>query len=232
MNKTTIRIMNDYVDFIKNKPDGIYLWVDKSQQTCNIYQQYAMIVGPKNTPYFGGYFFFDIKFPNDYPLSPPTITLLTVNNKVRFNPNLYENGKVCLSILGTWNGPSWKPIMNIRLVLSSIQSLLGEYPIQNEPGFENVKPDEEPSIQYNTMLIYHTYNIAILDVLENKFEVSKLFEKEIKEEFTNNYEKLLCDLLSYQVIYGNIPIMKHIYFMNKEILDFNIVLNRFKNYKI
>jgi hypothetical protein len=28
---------------------------------------------------------------------------------VRFNPNLYINGKVCLSLLGTWSGPSWNP---------------------------------------------------------------------------------------------------------------------------
>ena len=54
MNKTNIRIMNDYIDFNKNKPDGIYLWIDKQ----NIYQQYALIIGPSNTPYFGGYFFF------------------------------------------------------------------------------------------------------------------------------------------------------------------------------
>ena len=137
MNKTTIRIMNDYIDFNKNKPDGIYLWIDKE----NIYQQYALIIGPQNTPYFGGYFIFDIKFPTNYPEKPPEIKMLTINNKVRFNPNLYQCGKVCLSILGTWAGPNWKPIMNIRLVLTSIVSLMGEYPIQNEPGFENTKPD-------------------------------------------------------------------------------------------
>ena len=182
MNRTTIRIMNDYIDFNKNKPDGIYLWIDKTQQKCNIYQQYALIIGPKDTPYFGGYFFFSIVYPPNYPDTPPSVTLLTVNNIVRFNPNLYEAGKVCLSILGTWDGPSWKPIMNIRLVLLSIHSLLGEFPIQNEPGFENVEPNEERSMQYNISLIYHTYNLAIMDVLENKFSnVSKLFKKKIKD---------------------------------------------------
>ena len=35
--------------------------------------------------------------------------MLNVSNKigsgtVRFNPNLYQNGKVCLSLLGTWSG--------------------------------------------------------------------------------------------------------------------------------
>jgi hypothetical protein len=29
--------------------------------------------------------------------------------QVRFNPNLYSDGKVCLSLLGTWSGPGWIP---------------------------------------------------------------------------------------------------------------------------
>jgi ubiquitin-protein ligase len=228
MNKTTIRIMNDYIDFNKNKPDGIYLWIDKE----NIYQQYALIMGPSNTPYFGGYFFFDIKFPNNYPNKPPEIKMLTINNKVRFNPNLYQCGKVCLSILGTWAGPSWKPIMNIRLILTSIVSLMGEYPIQNEPGFENVKPDHISSIEYNLYLIYYTYSIAIIDVLEDKYKKwSNYFKDEIKLEYDKNYNKLKDDLLSYQQIHGRVPVLKQIYFMEKEILDFNNLLDRFNKIK-
>jgi ubiquitin-protein ligase len=228
MNTTTIRVMNDYVDFNKEKPDGIYLWIDKT----NIFQQYALIIGPTNTPYFGGYFFFDIKYPSDYPKNPPTVNLLTINNKVRFNPNLYEGGKVCLSILGTWTGPSWKPIMNIRLVLNSIRSLMGEYPIQNEPGFENTKPENISSVEYNLSLIYHTYSLAICDVLDKKFQfVSQYFEKEIISEFITNKKKLEEDLLSYQQIYGKVPVDKQIYFMRKEILDFNTLVEKFNKIK-
>ena len=228
MNTSTIRVMNDYVDFNKEKPDGIYLWIDKT----NIFQQYALIIGPGNTPYFAGYFFFDIKYPVDYPKNPPIVNLLTINNKVRFNPNLYEGGKVCLSILGTWAGPSWKPIMNIRLVLNSIRSLMGEYPIQNEPGFENTKPENISSVEYNLSLIYHTYSLAICDVIDKKFHfVSQYFEKEIASEFITNKKKLEEDLLSYQQIYGKVPVDKQIYFMKKEILDFNILLEKFNKFK-
>ncbi len=224
MNTSAVRVMNDYVDFIKARPDGIYLWIDKT----NIFQQYALIIGPANTPYFGGYFFFDIKYPDDYPKNPPTVNLLTVNNKVRFNPNLYEAGKVCLSILGTWSGPSWKPIMNIRLVLNSIVSLMGEYPIQNEPGFENTKPEHISSVEYNLSLIYHTYDLAICDVINGKFSfVSKHFEKAITDEFNANKKKLEEDLLSYQQIYGKVPVDKQIYFMKKEVLDFNLLVDKF-----
>ena len=45
---------------------------------------------------------------------------------------------------------------DIKLVLLSIQSLLGEYPIQNEPGFDQTKPDDQNSINYSNYIIYHT----------------------------------------------------------------------------
>ncbi len=228
MNKTAVRIMNDYIDFNKNKPDGIYLWINKE----NIFKQFALIMGPPNTPYFGGYFFFSIDYPQDYPEKPPHVSLLTINNKVRFNPNLYQCGKVCLSILGTWSGPSWKPIMNIRLVLTSISSLMGEYPIQNEPGYENTKPEHISSIEYNLYLIYHTYELAIIDVLDGKYKTwSQYFKDEIEKEFAKNLTKIQDDLLSYQQIHGRVPVQKQIYFMEKEMLDFNILVDRFNKLK-
>jgi ubiquitin-conjugating enzyme E2 Z len=228
MNKVTIRVMNDYVDFNKIKPDGIYLWIDKT----NIFQQYALIIGPENTPYFGGFYFFNIKYPDNYPEKPPEVKLMTTNGKVRFNPNLYQCGKVCLSILGTWAGPAWKPIMNIRLVLNSIRSLMGEYPIQNEPGFEKTQPEQLSSIEYNLYLIYHNYEIAIIDVLANKYSnISKLFENEIKEEFKKNLTKLSNDLLSYQQIHGKVPVTKQIYFMEDKMLNFNTLVDKFNKVK-
>jgi ubiquitin-protein ligase len=222
---TTMRIMHDIVDFNENKPEGIFLYIDKK----NIKKQYSLIIGPEGTPYFGGFFFFEIIYPDDYPNKSPTIKFLTIDNNVRFNPNLYQCGKVCLSILGTWSGPSWTPVMNIRLVLDSIRSLLGQYPIQNEPGFENVKPDDIRSMEYNQYLLFHTYRLGIIDVLNNKFILySDLFKNEIKTEFEKNKQKLSEDLLSYESIYEKKEVGKRIYFMKKTILDFSDLLEKMK----
>jgi ubiquitin-protein ligase len=221
---TTMRIMHDIVDFNENKPEGIFLYIDKK----NIKKQYSLIIGPEGTPYFGGFFFFEIIYPDDYPNKSPTIKFLTIDNNVRFNPNLYQCGKVCLSILGTWSGPSWTPVMNIRLVLDSIRSLLGQYPIQNEPGFENVKPDDIRSMEYNQYLLFHTYRLAIIDVLNKKFILySELFKNEIKTEFEKNKQKLSEDLLSYESIYGNSTIENRVYFIKKSKLDFKELLESF-----
>ncbi|MEJ1287758.1 ubiquitin-conjugating enzyme E2Z [Cricetulus griseus] len=100
---------------------------------------HALITGPFDTPYEGGFFLFVFRCPPDYPIHPPRVKLMTTgNNTVRFNPNFYRNGKVCLSILGTWTGPAWSPAQSISSVLISIQSLMTENPYHNEPGFEQV----------------------------------------------------------------------------------------------
>lgn len=64
-------------------------------------QIHALITGPFDTPYEGGFFLFLFRCPPDYPIHPPRVKLITTGfNTVRFNPNFYRNGKVCLSILG------------------------------------------------------------------------------------------------------------------------------------
>jgi len=107
----------------------------------------AVIAAPTQTPYDSGCFEFDIYVPPGYPSTPPKVNLMTTGGgRVRFSPNLYNCGKVCLSLLGTWSGPGWDPkSSNLWQVLISIQSaILGaEFPAYNEPGFEHQFGTEE-----------------------------------------------------------------------------------------
>jgi len=126
----------------------------------------AIITGPEETPYTGGCYLFDIYFPPKYPSVPPQVNFRTTGGGlVRFNPNLYNCGKVCLSLLGTWEGAQgeqWNHETSTMLqvrerstpfvssthtrsihlssqVLISIQSLiLCAEPYYNEPGFERL----------------------------------------------------------------------------------------------
>jgi baculoviral IAP repeat-containing protein 6 len=62
-------------------------------------------MGSNETPYAHGVFLFDIYCEDQYPNVPPKVNLMTTGQgSVRFNPNLYANGYVCLSLLGTWRG--------------------------------------------------------------------------------------------------------------------------------
>jgi ubiquitin-conjugating enzyme E2 O len=63
----------------------------------------VLIDGPIRTPYEDGVFVFDVMLPYDYPNNPPMLHYLSYASD-RLNPNLYVDGKVCVSLLGTWSG--------------------------------------------------------------------------------------------------------------------------------
>jgi ubiquitin-protein ligase len=112
------------------------IWIRFDEDTPQFMR--ALMTAPDGTPYSGGLFCFDIWVPNDYPLRPPHMTLLTTGRgSIRFGPNLYADGTICLSLLGSWNGPQWNPLSsNLFQLLVSVQSLiLGvEQPYYLEPG--------------------------------------------------------------------------------------------------
>lgn len=76
---------------------------------------------------------------------------------LRLNPNLYESGKVCLSLLNTWTGTgteAWNPESSTILqVLLSLQALvLNDKPYFNEAGYDKQVgkiEGEKNSITYN-----------------------------------------------------------------------------------
>ena len=62
----------------------------------------AFISGPEGTPYEHGLYLFEISLPSNYPSLPPIMRIITTGDgQLRFNPNLYNNGFVCLSIINT-----------------------------------------------------------------------------------------------------------------------------------
>jgi ubiquitin-conjugating enzyme E2 Z len=128
-------VFRDIMSFYKDPPSGIFVVPDEQ----NLSLVHALMVGTCGTPYEGGFFYFVVRFPPTYPIDAPKVRLMTTGaGTVRFNPNLYSNGKVCLSTLGTWSGPAWSPAQCLESLLVSIQSLMCENPYHNEPGFEKV----------------------------------------------------------------------------------------------
>ncbi|KAF2149215.1 hypothetical protein K461DRAFT_281567 [Myriangium duriaei CBS 260.36] len=107
-------------------PSGIY--VQSWEGNCNLFR--ALIFGPAETPYAHCPFVFDILLPTNYPQKPPTVFFYhwRTQHHRRINPNLYEDGYVCLSLLNTWPGEAsegWQPGKSTLLqALISIQSLI------------------------------------------------------------------------------------------------------------
>lgn len=157
-----LRIKKDLIKIDKDPLPGICVVPDSE----DLRKIFALITGPFDTPYEGGFFLFLITFPSDYPNSPPKVKLLTTGNgSVRFGPNLYANGMVCLSILGTWSGPEWTPAQSLSSVLISIQSIMNQHPYFNEPGYSSERFPGD-SKRYNDIIRHETLRCAVCDVLE------------------------------------------------------------------
>ncbi|KAK7388008.1 hypothetical protein VNO78_22808 [Psophocarpus tetragonolobus] len=141
-------IMKEWKILKRDLPESIYVRV--YEQRIDLMR--AVIVGARGTPYHDGLFFFDIAFPSDYPNRPPKMYYHSFGYRV--NPNLYNNGKVCLSLLNTWQGRKtelWDPSGSTMLqVLVSIQGLvLNEKPFFNEPWQWRLSNSENRSRVYN-----------------------------------------------------------------------------------
>ena len=122
-----------------------------------------MLIGQKGTPYHGGFYFFDIMFPADYPFSPLKVRSLTQDGKTRFNPNMYVDGKVCLSILNTWHdGPQWTSVQSLEAVLLVLMAdVLNAIPLNNEPIY-HAKGLNADAKKYNRLVFHSSLETAIL----------------------------------------------------------------------
>jgi ubiquitin-conjugating enzyme E2 Z len=188
--ETITRLLSDIKQIMKNplSDNGIYYIHDDT----DILKGYALIVGPSDTPYFGGNYFFEFNFPLDYPHSPPKVTYCTNGNNVRFNPNLYKCGKVCISLLNTWSGEQWTSCQTISTVLLTLCSLLCKDPLLNEPG---VSIHHTEFGNYTKIIEYSNIDLAICDIINKRegvyMQFFDLFNDFINENYKKNFEKIV-----------------------------------------
>jgi ubiquitin-conjugating enzyme E2 O len=103
----------------------------------------VLMIGPADTPYEHAPFLIDFHLGSSYPSDPPEAFFHSwTTGTGPVNPNLYEDGKICLSLLGTWHADerneSWSSSKSTLLqVLVSIHSLvLNREPYYNEAGYD------------------------------------------------------------------------------------------------
>ncbi|KAF3258240.1 hypothetical protein TWF192_000375 [Orbilia oligospora] len=182
------RIIKELTVLSTTLPTGIYIRVQENRP--EIFK--ALIAGPESSPYHLGLFEFDFTIPPNYPNDPPKVTFKTTGGgRVRFNPNLYETGKVCLSILGTWGGSSheqWQPRTSTLLqVLVSLQSMIFcAEPYYNEPGYEQIFSPNE-SKRYNEVVQFNNIRFGMTDWLE----YPGLWDDVIQAHFLTYAEEML-----------------------------------------
>ena len=201
---TIKRILRDVSNIIKNPlaENDIYYVHNED----DIMKGNAMIIGPKD--------------------SPPVFTFMTKNKNTRFNPNLYRNGKVCLSILNTWAGEQWSSCQTLTSILLTLCTILNESPLLNEPGMLKTDTDFKP---YQEAIIYNNINFAVCNYLiqlDDNVESCKIFNHIIISSFLSKYQEILniveekckefpVEIINFVSIYSMKTCINYNYLKNK-----------------
>jgi len=115
-----------------NEPNYYYsIEVDEK----NFMKWNILLLGPSDTIFEGGIFKCQIEFPKEYPNKPPSFKFI---DKL-YHPNIYPDGKVCISILHEGEdqygyehiSERWNPSHSVNSILMSILSML------TAPNFES-----------------------------------------------------------------------------------------------
>ncbi|KAL2008364.1 hypothetical protein VTN00DRAFT_8346 [Thermoascus crustaceus] len=144
------RIRKEYQILESSLPQGIYARTWESR----IDLLRVVIIGPQGTPYEHAPFVIDLHFDENFPNLPPaTFFHSWTNGMGRINPNMYEDGKICLSILGTWppKNPdeNWNPSRStvLQILVSIMGLVLVKDPFYNEAGFEAFASEGDSRIE-------------------------------------------------------------------------------------
>jgi ubiquitin-conjugating enzyme E2 D/E len=108
------RIRKELKEFNENPPENCAAG-PISDEDLLLWQ--AAFLGPPNSPYESGIFFLSIKFPNNYPFSPPEVKFVTPV----YHCNINISGDICLDII---KSNEWSPALTVSSLMVSIISLL------------------------------------------------------------------------------------------------------------
>ncbi|KAG2419686.1 hypothetical protein HFD88_004482 [Aspergillus terreus] len=144
------RLQKEFGILQSSLPPGIFVRVWESRVDL----ARVLIFGPQGTPYEHAPFMFDLYFQASFPNAPPTVHFHSwTNRQGQINPNLYEDGKICLSILGTWPTAnpeeSWSPTRStvLQILVSIMGLVLVKAPFYNEAGYDALAAEDKKRIE-------------------------------------------------------------------------------------
>merc|ERR1712100_80986 len=145
--KELARLTKDPVPGFNVEPasDDLYTWI-------------VGLFGAPGTIYEGGYFKARMKFPETYPMDPPTMVMM----QPMWHPNIYEDGRLCISILhppgddamsGELASERWNPTQSVTTVLLSVISMLSEPNISSPANVDASVMYRNNREEYNSIVL-------------------------------------------------------------------------------
>ena len=121
-------LRRQFQELARNPPDGVSVGLVDDD---SIFEWELLIIGPPDTLYEGGMFKARLKFPPEFPNLPPVMTFTSD----LWHPNVYKDGKVCISILHPpgedenryeSSEERWRPILGVEAIILSVISMLSD----------------------------------------------------------------------------------------------------------
>ena len=181
-------IMNRVMREIRTIQESTELWIDFDEKDVRTFK--IMFFGPPDSVYHHGIFMFQVTIPENYPFEPPAVLFLTGGIiDGRIHPNLYKEGKVCLSILNTWGGKEWSPLLTLEKIFITIRALLDNNPICYEPSYEGMSLQTTKSKSYAINATY--YNLKSIYMFYSEPSLFGGFTPIISDYLTENKQTVL-----------------------------------------
>jgi len=121
-NITTKKDSNSVSKRLQKELRGLMVSPDKGitafPKMDNMFEWIGTIEGASETVFEGLKFQLSLNFTSKYPMDPPVVKFITPI----YHPNVDDQGNICLDILKD----KWSALYEVRTILISIQSLLGE----------------------------------------------------------------------------------------------------------
>ncbi|XP_045599516.1 ubiquitin-conjugating enzyme E2 G2 isoform X1 [Procambarus clarkii] len=161
---TVATVLWHHTELTLNPPEGIIAGPTNEE---NFFEWEALIMGPEGTCFECGVFPAKLIFPPDYPLSPPKMQFTCE----MFHPNIYSDGRVCISILHApgddpmgyeTSAERWSPVQSVEKILLSVVSMLAEPNDESSANVDAAKMWRDDREQFNKIaerLVRKTLNL-------------------------------------------------------------------------
>ena len=146
------RLRNELKDISKDN----YYYYSVAPNKDNFFKWEGIIIGPPDSIFEGANIKVSLEFPKEYPNKPPLFNFITP----LFHPNVYKDGKVCISILHEGVdefqyeslSERWNPSQSINTILISIHSMLAAPNLDSPANIDACKMWRENFSEYKKII--------------------------------------------------------------------------------